>query len=72
MPKNVKQVPNELPSVITSLEKTFKGLKSEKVTGNWKLRYFKHYTNLSETFSYAENFNQDLSNWKTQMSQICQ
>nr|WP_307917652.1 BspA family leucine-rich repeat surface protein [Mycoplasmopsis bovis] len=23
------------------------------------------YTNLSETFSYAENFNQDLSNWKT-------
>nr|WP_307925850.1 BspA family leucine-rich repeat surface protein [Mycoplasmopsis bovis] len=23
------------------------------------------FTNLSETFSYAENFNQDLSNWKT-------
>nr|WP_307918200.1 BspA family leucine-rich repeat surface protein [Mycoplasmopsis bovis] len=22
-------------------------------------------SNLSETFSYAENFNQDLSNWKT-------
>nr|WP_307917240.1 BspA family leucine-rich repeat surface protein [Mycoplasmopsis bovis] len=37
----------------------------KKLLGYWKLRYVKHYTNLSETFSYAENFNQDLSNWKT-------
>lgn len=64
MPKNVKQVPKELPSVVTSLEKTFKGLKSDKVLGieSWDTS---NITNLSETFSYAENFNQDLSNWKT-------
>nr|WP_307910849.1 BspA family leucine-rich repeat surface protein [Mycoplasmopsis bovis] len=55
---------SELPSVITSLEKTFNGLKSEKVMGieNWDTS---NISNLSETFSYAENFNQDLSNWKT-------
>lgn len=64
MPKNVKQVPKELPSVVTSLEKTFKGLKSDKVLGieSWDTS---NITNLSETFSDAENFNQDLSNWKT-------
>nr|WP_307940033.1 BspA family leucine-rich repeat surface protein [Mycoplasmopsis bovis] len=33
LPKNIKQVPSELPSVVTSLEKTFNGLKSEKVMG---------------------------------------
>nr|WP_307910972.1 hypothetical protein [Mycoplasmopsis bovis] len=42
LPKNIKQVPSELPSVITSLEKTFNGLKSWKSYGYWKLRYFKH------------------------------
>ncbi|WP_233758714.1 BspA family leucine-rich repeat surface protein [Mycoplasmopsis agalactiae] len=64
MPKNVKQVPKELPSVVTSLEKTFKGLKSDKVLGieSWDTS---NITNLSETFIDAENFNQDLSNWKT-------
>ncbi|MCE6061683.1 DUF285 domain-containing protein [Mycoplasmopsis agalactiae] len=64
MPKNVKQVPKELPSVVTSLEKTFKGLKSDKVLGieSWDTS---NITNLSETFSDTENFNQDLSNWKT-------
>lgn len=64
LPKNIKQVPSELPSVITSLEKTFSGLKSEKVMGieNWDTS---NISNLSETFSGAENFNQDLSKWKT-------
>ncbi len=64
LPKNIKRVPSELPSVITSLEKTFSGLKSEKVMGieNWDTS---NISNLSETFSGAENFNQDLSKWKT-------
>nr|WP_307920250.1 BspA family leucine-rich repeat surface protein [Mycoplasmopsis bovis] len=30
-----------------------------------KIEILQTLSNLSETFSYAENFNQDLSNWKT-------
>nr|WP_307918609.1 BspA family leucine-rich repeat surface protein [Mycoplasmopsis bovis] len=67
LPKNIKQVPNELPSVITSLEKTFNGLKSEKVMGieNWDTS---NISNLSETFSGAENFQSRLIKLKNYKS----
>ncbi|MCE6056415.1 DUF285 domain-containing protein [Mycoplasmopsis agalactiae] len=64
LPKNVKQVPKELPSVVTSLESTFSGLQSATVSGieSWNTS---NITNLSNTFYGAKNFDQDISKWDT-------
>ncbi|EIN15369.1 Hypothetical protein, predicted transmembrane protein, DUF285 family [Mycoplasmopsis agalactiae 14628] len=63
-PKNVKKVPTNLPTIITSLDSAFSGLESEKVSGieSWDTS---NITDLTNVFYGAKKFNQDISKWNT-------
>ncbi|KAB6718686.1 BspA family leucine-rich repeat surface protein [Mycoplasmopsis agalactiae] len=64
MPKNTVEVPKNLPLKINSLFHAFHYLKSSTINNidKWNL---KNVNNISEAFSYAAEFNQDISNWDT-------
>lgn len=64
MPINTVEVPKNLPLKIQSLFKVFHGSKSSRISNieKWNLI---NVTNISEAFSHAAEFNQDISKWDT-------
>ncbi|TKA58936.1 hypothetical protein MBOVa_7540 [Mycoplasmopsis bovis 8790] len=64
MPKNTVEVPKNLPLKINSLFQAFHQLKSPIINNldKWNL---KNVNNISEVFSHASEFNQDISKWDT-------
>ncbi|MDQ0568036.1 BspA family leucine-rich repeat surface protein [Mycoplasma yeatsii] len=62
--ESVKEVPDVLPSHITSLSDAFASNKNTEIKGieKWDTS---NVTDMSYTFKFAQKFNQDISNWNT-------
>ncbi|EIN14807.1 Hypothetical protein, DUF285 family [Mycoplasmopsis agalactiae 14628] len=64
MPKNTVEVPKNLPLKIQSLRQAFYQLNSSRINNieKWNIT---NVSDISEAFSYASEFNQDVSSWNT-------